>query len=182
MSYNNSNQRSLSNDEYLNVSTLAGDAVDVYSTSTSTLNVKLYQTLTYPITKSYSGGNATLTTDQLMPGTILTRTINGSNYTDTLPTTASMITAVETFLGRPWGVYEEYSMWFVGDNTGGSSQSVSFQQPTDLNTLLRRPGAATQTTINVVTSAIAGTKWWCKLYFMRISSTQILFYSLAVAA
>lgn len=180
MSFNNSNQRSLSNDEYLNVSTLAGDVVDVYSTSTSTMNVKLYQTVTYPRTTTFTT-SATLTTDQLLPGTVLIGTIStGADTTLTLPSASSMITAVETFLGRPWGVYEEYPLWLSCTNSTGATRSVIVQTSSDATFLLRKVSIAS-TTMNILSTITASQTWWSRLIIMRTSSTQLLCYTLATA-
>lgn len=151
---------------FTNAETVSDILVDYVDTTT------LYasQLITAPATTYSLSGAAVnpLSSSCLLPGTTFYRSI-ATDITDTLPTTPTLITAIETSLGQTWNQYESYPLMLVSKNTDASTRTYTLTLNADALTVLKGAG----TTI-AISSIAAGKTYALQLRIMRLSTTQIM--------
>lgn len=122
----------------------------------------------------------TLTTDALLPnnGTILrTGVTTGAAFTDTLPSTSSIITAVAAQMpGGTWPVGVGYMLMFVNNQTA-AAETWTLQRA-DTDTVFRL--SASTLLIASASSETGGTTFshYRLAYIIRLTATQILIHDI----
>lgn len=151
---------------FTNAETLSDILVDYVDTTT------LYasQLITAPATTYSISGAAVnpLSSACLLPGTTFYRSI-AADIGDTLPTTPTLITAIEQSLGQTCNQYESYPLMLVSKNTDSVSRTYTLNFNADALTILKGAG----TSVAIATIA-AGKTYALQLRIMRLSTTQIM--------
>jgi hypothetical protein len=121
-------------------------------------------------------GGTTLTTAALLPnnGTILrTGVTTDAAFTDTLPSTSSIITAVAAQMpGGDWPVGTGYMLMYVNNQT--TANKTWTIQRADTDTVFRNSGA----TLLVVPATSSSLSNFRLIYVIRLTSTQILIHEI----